>query len=302
MPEHSLPHVIAPMITPYDDDLMIDYNSASIQASRLAKEGIGVFIAGTTGEMPLLLPDEKKRLVSAVKKGIGDRTPVIIGSGWPNPYLVLQEAHELEAYGISALVVPPPYYYPIPSYSVEGFYRWLSRNLRIPLLIYTIPSHTGINIDVELIASIANEENIIGIKATVSDINYQVKLIQYVKEAHPDFLVYSGLDNLLLYNLLTGGDGGIVAGANLTPKLHAALIEAVAKDELKEAIKLHRLILKINWVLEPARSLQGGIKTILVHEGVIEKDYVRPPLPNEDNVSRETIIERWKKSGLRDYF
>ncbi|MCE4601162.1 MAG: dihydrodipicolinate synthase family protein [Desulfurococcales archaeon] len=299
---HELTRIIAPMVTPYNEDLTIDTHGAEALASRLAREGVGVFIAGTTGEMPLLMPEEKKRLLAAARKGVGERVPLLAGSGWPNPYLVLQEASELGSAGADVLVIPPPYYYPAPVYAIEGFYRWLSRNLETPILVYNIPSHTGIHIPVDLVISLAEEDNIIGVKATVADVKYQARLIEEAKKAYSGFHVYSGFDQLLAYNILSGGDGGIVAGSNLTPKLHTALVEALVDGRLREAMKLHRLLLKLDWVLEPARSVQGGIKAILAFEGLLGSDLVRPPLPGEDDVSRREVIERWKSSGLRDYF
>lgn len=293
--------IVVPSITPYDDDLMVNVKEMEELAARFAREGITVFVSGTTGEMTLLLPEEKKKLVEAAKKGAAGRVPVLVGSGWPNPYLVLEEARSLEEAGADIVVVPPPYYYPIPQYSIVGFYQWLSRRLRIPLLLYTIPSHTGVEVSVDTILSLSREENIIGVKATVPDIQFQSKLIREIKKHNPEFLVYSGLDSLLLFNLSSGGDGGVVAGCNLTPKLHAELLEEWRSGNVKRVEKLNQLIQRIAWVLEPARSIQGGIKTILAHEGMIGNDLVRPPLPLEDDVSRKQVVERWQESGLRDY-
>lgn len=294
--------LIVPSITPYDEDLTINTKDMEALASRYAEEGVTVFVSGTTGEIALLLPEEKRKLVQAAKKGVAGRVPVLAGSGWPNPYLVLEEARVLEEAGADILVVPPPYYYPVPQYSVEGFYQWLSRSTRIPIMIYTIPSHTGIEVSVNTILSLSREENIVGVKATVPNILYQSNLIREVKRYNPGFLVYSGLDSLLLFNLASGGDGGVIAGCNLTPKLHAELVEDWRSGNLKRASRLNQLIQKIAWVLEPARSLQGGIKAILAYEGVISSDAVRPPLPLEDDQSRKKVIGRWRESGLRDYF
>lgn len=301
MPNLRLGPVIVPVVTPYDGDLIPDYDAAESLASRFASLGITVFAAGTTGEMPLLMPDEKRRLVESFKKGAAGRVPVLAGSGWPNPYMVLEEARILAGAGADAILVPPPYYYPVPQYSLVGFYQWIARSIEVPVLIYTIPSHTGVEVSVETIAALSREDGIIGVKATVPDILFQARLIRQVKEENPSFHVYSGLDALLLLNLSLGGDGGVVAGCNLTPKLHVELVEEWRSGNVRRAERLNRLINKISWVLEPARSIQGGIKTILSHEGLIPTDNVRPPLPPEDEASRRLVLERWRESGLRDY-
>ena len=295
----KLPGVIAPLITPYTDELEVDVKAAVSLARRLARENVGVLIAGTTGEMPLLSVPEKVDLISKIKSSVSD--VVIAGVGGPNPYAVFYEADKLTNAGADVLLVPPPYYYKPPQYSVEAFYNWLAREVGSPVIVYNIPSHTGVLVSVSTLKNLAGFENIIGVKATVDSINYQSSLINELKNEYPDFLVYSGSDNLLLFNLSSGGDGGIVAGANLVPKLHSMLYKAFMEEDYRDAINLHKLILKIQWVLEPARSIQGGIKDILAYEGFIQTPSVRPPIPPEDEASIKAVVERWKKSGLRDY-
>lgn len=297
----SIP-LIAPMVTPYDDELRIDAAAAEALAARLAGEGVGVLAAGTTGEMTLLLPEEKRGLVQAAARGASGRVPVYAGSGWPNPRLVVEEVGVLAEAGASAALVPPPFYYPIPQRSVMDFYRLVAGSVRIPVIIYTIPSHAKVEVAVETIASLTAVEGVEGVKATVPDAVFQARLIREAKKVNPRFLVYSGIDDLLLYNLASGGDGGVAAGLNLTPKLHAELVEEWRSGNTAAAGRLNRLVNLISWVLEPARTLQGGIKTILVYEGLIGGDAVRPPLPLEDEASRRQVIERWRGSGLRDYF
>ncbi len=297
----GLPGVIAPIVTPYTPELEVDVEGVASLSSMLAKEGIGVLVAGTTGEMPLLLMDEKQKLVEAARRSVQGRVPVIAGSGGPNPYGVLVEASLLVGAGADYLLIPPPYYYKPPQYSIEAYYKWLSSNIGKPVLVYNIPSHTGYNISVDTLEEIVNIDNIVGVKATVESVDYQASLIWRLKSLNSDFLVYSGLGTLLLYNLASGGDGGVIAAANIAPKLYSQLYAAFKEGDYREALKLHKLTIKIPWILSPARSLQGGIKTILVADGILSNDLVRPPLPLEDDESRKRVLERWRESGLRDY-
>ena len=296
-----LPKVVAPMVTPYNQRLEVDYDSAKRLAKRITAEGVGVLIAGTTGEMPLLTASEKAALLREAASVTGCDL-LITGVGGPNPFAVLSEAKALSVEGAKYLLVPPPYYYSPPQFSIEAFYKWLASNIDSEILVYNIPSHTGILVSISTIEKLSSTEGIAGVKATVDSTSYQARLVKRLKTRAPHFLVYSGSDELLLYNLSSGGDGGITAGANLTPKLHSRLVRAYEKGDYLEAVELHKLLLDIPWILEPARSLQGGIKTILAEEGVIDTSEVRPPLPPEDEESRRDVVRRWRESGLESYF
>ena len=297
----GLPRVVAPMVTPYNQSLEVDYDSAERLARRIAAEGVGVLIAGTTGEMPLLTVSEKASLLRVVA-GVAGWDSLITGVGGPNPFAVLGEAKALSGEGARYLLIPPPYYYSPPQYGIEAFYKWLAGNINSKILVYNIPSHTGTLVSVSTIEKLSSVDKIVGIKATVDSVSYQASLIRTLKRRTPGFIVYSGSDELLLYNLSSGGDGGITAGANLTPRLHSRLVEAYEKGDYSRAVELHKLLLNIPWILEPARSLQGGIKTILAEEGVIDTCEVRPPLPPEDEESRREVVRRWRESGLESYF
>ncbi|MCE4619532.1 MAG: dihydrodipicolinate synthase family protein [Desulfurococcales archaeon] len=297
----GLPRVVAPMITPYNQHLEVDYDSAKRLAKRITTKGVGVLLAGTTGEMPLLTVSEKVSLLREVA-GVVGWDSLITGVGGPNPFAVLGEAKTLSGEGARYLLIPPPYYYSPPQYGIEAFYKWLAGNINSGILVYNIPSHTGTLISVSTLEKLSSVDKIVGVKATVDSVSYQARLIRKLKTRAPGFTVYSGSDELLLFNLSSGGDGGITAGANLTPRLHSRLVEAYEKGDYSRAVELHRLLLDIPWILEPARSLQGGIKTILVEEGVIDTSEVRPPLPPEDEESRREVVRRWRESGLESYF
>ncbi len=297
----GLPRVVAPMVTPYNQSLEVDYDSAERLARRIAAEGVGVLIAGTTGEMPLLTVSEKASLLRVVA-GVAGWDSLITGVGGPNPFAVLGESKALSGEGARYLLIPPPYYYSPPQYGIEAFYKWIAGNINSKILVYNIPSHTGTLVSVSTIEKLSSVDKIVGVKATVDSVSYQASLIRTLKRRTPGFIVYSGSDELLLYNLSSGGDGGITAGANLTPRLHSRLVEAYEKGDYSRAVELHKLLLNIPWILEPARSLQGGIKTILAEEGVIDTCEVRPPLPPEDEESRREVVRRWRESGLESYF
>ncbi len=296
------PMVIAPSVTPYKDDLRVDIESAAKLYYALASSGVGIFVSGTTGEMPLLDTREKRILAETALTVSKGRVPVLVGVGGPDPGKVLEEARALAGTGIDTLVVPPPYYYKVPQYMIESFYSWLATRIDTEIIVYTIPSHTGVDIEIETIERLAREHsNIVGVKATVDSSAYQFNLVKSLRSAVPDFLVFSGFDHLLPYNLMLGGDGGIVAGANVAPLLHTRLLPLASsgvervREELDSLYKLVRL-------LGLGASVPGVLKTILTSMGVFETALVRPPLPVETEESINIILGYWRESGLYEYF
>ncbi len=294
--------VIAPLVTPYDSGLRVDLESARRLMEIVAGAGVGLFTSGTTGEMPLLAPEEKVGLARLALDVARGRVPVLAGVGGPDPGRVLEEARLLSDVGVDYLVIPPPYYYRPGPGEVEAFYSWLAGSLDARILVYIIPSHVGYTVPIDVLERLAREHsNIAGVKATVEDAVYLSRIILRVKTVRRDFLVFSGLDSMLSYNLLAGGDGGIVAGANLVPLLHQTLVEALSRGDVSTARRLHLELVLLGEVLARARSLQGGIKTILSWMGVIGSRLVRPPLPQEDEGTAEAVVEAWRQSGLERY-
>ncbi len=298
----GFPRVIAPLVTPYRSDLSLDVEAARRLYARLAGLGVGLFVAGTTGEMPLLTLQEKEALVSAALDAARGRVPVLAGAGGPDPSRVLWEARSLIDAGADAVVVPPPYYYPLPPSQVEAFYSWLAGLVDGRVILYTIPSHTGVDVPVDVVERLAVEHsNIVGVKATVDSSIYQFTLVSRLKAARADFLVYSGFDHLLPYNLVAGGDGGIVAGANIAPLLHVDLAESIDRGDMAKTRDGIRLFWSLLRVLSAGRSVPGSIKVVLASEGLIESYAVRPPLPPEDDLSASRVREAWESAGLRGF-
>jgi len=293
------PVVIAPVVTLYGEDLRVDVEAAQRFFRVLADSGVGIFVSGTTGEMPLLDYDEKVLLLEAALDAARGRVPVLVGVGGPDPSMVLAEARALAALGPDAIVVPTPYYYKPPPFMLESFYDWLAGRVDANIIVYTIPSHTGVEIPLPVLERLAAERsNIIGVKATVDSSLYQFQLVRSLKSVRSSFLVLSGFDHLLPYNLAIGGDGGIVAGANIAPLLHKELAASRGPFDQRLLDSLHSLVI----LMGMGASVPGALKTILRELGIAKTNLVRPPLPPETEATERRVVEAWRASGLDAYF
>ncbi len=293
------PRVIAPLITPYKETLEVDLDSFYNLAEKLSSKRIGLLVAGTTGEMPLLTIGEKMALAKAAVEAAGGRVPVIVGVGGPDPSRVLEEARSIaRVSGVDALLVPPPYYYPVGQGDVEAFYSWLASRIEKPVMIYNIPSHTGVNVEPETVERLSSHVNIVGVKATVDSSLYQFRLITRLRD-RPEFKVYSGLDHLLAYNLILGGSGGIVAGANVCPRLLLEISKAALEDPDKLPV-LHERLSRMWSILSRARSVQGALKAVLALHGTIRTVVSRPPIPPDAEKTIAEIQEEWVRQGFHE--
>jgi len=285
-----------PLVTIYKPTLEVDLEATAALAERASRLGLGVLVAGTTGEMPLLRPAEKAALASAAVEAAAGRVPVWAGAGAPDPGAAAEEARLLASTGVDAVLSPPPYYYPLTPGDVEAYYQWLPGAAGARIVAYLIPSHTGIIVPAESIARIAaSSPGVLGVKATVDSADYQARLVHEARRARPGFLVYAGYDHLLAYNLAHGGSGGVVAGANVCPRLFKAIAEARTTAELAA---LHEKLHRLRRVLDRGRTIIGALKVILEHEGLAPSSAARPPITPETGETRREIIREWEASGL----
>jgi len=295
----SQPLVVAPTVTLYTEDLRVDVEASRRFFEALAGAGVGIFVAGTTGEMPLLDYDEKILLLQTALDASKGRVPVLVGVGGPDPSMVLAEARAMAGMGPDAIVVPTPYYYKPPPFMLESFYDWLAGRVDADIIVYTIPSHTGVEIPIPVLERLAAERsNIIGVKATVDSSLYQFQLARTLKRVRSDFLVLSGFDHLLPYNLAIGGDGGIVAGANIAPLLHKKIAGSRGPFEQDLLDALHNLVA----LMSLGASVPGALKTVLRELGIAKTNLVRPPLPPETDATEKLVVEAWRTYRLESYF
>lgn len=275
--------IIVATATPYTKDLKPDREGVKWLVGKLAEAGVdGVFMPGTTGEWPLLSRDEKREVLEAAIEAAGGKLKIIAvlsGATTEEAVEAAKMARELDVAAVSA--TPPLYFRPSPEKLAEHFYR-VAEAADKPLVIYTIPANVGYNVPVELMYRMAVESSLIaGVKATVDDLHYVQRLVAEVKASRPDFAVITGYGEYLLDTLLAGGDGAVDAYSNLVPKLTASIVKAWREGDLKRAMELHRLFIRIPSAMRGVTCLQSAVKSLLARLGAPVLPHVRPPLRPE---------------------
>ncbi len=282
--------VVVAMVTPYKGG-EVDYDALKWLAQALVSKGVdGLFVAGTTGEWPLLSIEERTRMYEAVAEAVGGKAFILGSVMGLSPRETLENASRLRDSSVSGVVVTPPLYYRPSS-------EWLARHIvdvaekaEKPVVFYTIPSNIGYNVAVEAIARAAQEHSLVaGVKATVEDMHYLYQLVIEVKTVRPDFAVLAGYGEYMLPGLIAGGDGAVDALANIVPGLLKSIYASWAEGRVAEAVRLHRALIRLSASTRNLAPLPSALKTILASLGAPLHPSSRPPLGPVDPVKTATL-------------
>lgn len=291
--------IIVPLITPFKENLEVDYDALKWLVQYLADKGVdGFFPISTTGEFPNLDFEEKINIVREVLEYSGDKL-VIAGISGTNVREIIRLGKRFIDMGVEYLITTPPYYYKPMERGLKDFFMKILTRLDVGILLYANPRFTGLELSPNFIRELRVEaSNLIGIKATVDSLSYFRKLIQVVKNDFKDFIVLTGMDEYLLPLMLIGGDGGVNALAHLSPDLHIRLIKSIRNNNLSKAVQIYIKIMELKKLYDITPSVTAAIKAGLNILGHPVEKYVRPPLEPVSDDIKQYIQEIFKRIGL----
>ena len=292
--------VITPFVTPFREDLSLDIEAARWLARYQMEHGVhGVFPNSTTGEFVHLTKDEAIAITKAVLEEVGGKIWVIPGISANCTEHSIELGKTFRDLGVDGVVVTPPYFFKIGRDRLKLHFAKIAEKVDLPIIVYNIPATTGINIPIDLYVELAKEySNIVGAKITFDGFTYLRRLISEVKSVRRDFAVLTGFDDLLLPVLMMGGDGGIMALANVAPWIHRAVYDAWREGDLRKAYENWMKLLKLVRVYDVASSFPTAVKTALKVLGTPVKHYVRPPLSPEPPEVEEAIKAILREVGI----
>jgi dihydrodipicolinate synthase len=285
---------IVPLVTPYNEDLSVDFNTfRKLIRWQMEKGSHGISVAGSTGEMTLLSNEEKEKLFEIAVQEVSGKIPVVASTGSSNLNETINLSKRAEKIGCDALLIAVPYYSRPNQEGIFEYFRKVAENVSIPIIIYNIPARTGTNIEPKTLKRLKEKcKNIVGVKE--ANPNFE-QMSKDILECGEDFLVYSGIETLCYPLLAIGGSGYFSATANLLPKELANLYELVKEGKWKEAKNLHYKLLPINEVLFIDTN-PIPLKTAMGLLGMI-KPFFRPPLTPLSEDKKAKLIE-----VLKQYF
>jgi 4-hydroxy-tetrahydrodipicolinate synthase len=230
------------MVTPFTEDKEIDEEGFRSNINYLIEKGVnGLVGAGTTGESATVSHEEHQKIIDILIDEVDGRVETIAGTGSN----ATSEALSLTEYaydaGADAALLITPYYNKPQQHAMVDHYSYIAGAVDIPLILYNVPSRTGVNMDVETIVELAKVDGIDAVKEAsgsvdkVSDI-YRALTHEGLED---DFNILSGEDSLTLPLMAVGATGVISASANIDAKRMVLMVDSILNDDYTRAMELH---------------------------------------------------------------
>jgi 4-hydroxy-tetrahydrodipicolinate synthase len=228
----ELKGVIPALVTPFDENLNVDYRGIDKNLEYLEKHVDAVVPAGTTGEAATLSYEEHIDVVKYVVEV--SNVPVIGGAGSNSTKEALYLGKEVEKAGADAAMFVTPYYNKPNSDGLYLHYKTLSKELSIPIIVYNVPSRTGINLTPDVVRRLSEIDGVVAIKEASGNLKQISEIIRTV-----DITVLSGDDFLTFPILCLGGKGIISVAGNVAPHLLKEMYNKFISGDIESAREIH---------------------------------------------------------------
>jgi 4-hydroxy-tetrahydrodipicolinate synthase len=239
--------VLTAMVTPFTQDLQVNYQIAAELAVRLIDSGSdGIVVAGTTGESPTLTKKEKLMLFKTVVEAVGGKATVIAGTGSYDTAESIELTREAERTGVDGVMLVAPYYNKPSQEGLYQHFKTIAKETNLPIILYNIPGRTGVNLAVDTLMRLAGIDNIAAVKEASGNLAQVSEICEKVPD---DFLVYSGDDALTLPVMSVGGVGIISVAAHIAGRKIQEMVTAFGKGDLEKAIRINLEIGPLNRAL-----------------------------------------------------
>jgi 4-hydroxy-tetrahydrodipicolinate synthase len=286
------------LITPFKINYEVDYDALkTIVRYQIAGGVDALIILGTTGEAPVINNYEREKIISTVMETVSERIKVIVGTGTNNTRHVVEMNEQAEKYNIDGVLIVNPYYNKGTQASLIEHYGYIAERTNLPILLYNVPSRTGLNVLPETALDIHERySNVVGIKEASGNISQ----IAHLFSIKPDsFSVFSGNDDQTLPILSLGADGEISVFSNAFPSEKVKLIDAVLNDDYDAARDFQCKQAKMVNLLF-AETNPSPVKFLMSELGFC-KNVLRLPLSKVSSKTQESIREEIKRGLYKIY-
>jgi 4-hydroxy-tetrahydrodipicolinate synthase len=233
--------LLTAMITPFKDDLSIDWAGVEKLAAHLVSTGHdGIVVNGTTGEAPTTSDEEKIEIIKVVRKAVAGKAKVVAGAGNNETSHSVEQAEMAAKAGADGLLVVTPYYNKPPQAGIEAHFRAMADATKVPVMLYDIPGRTGVAIEPDTIVRLAAHPNIVALKDAKGDVASTSWVIKRC-----GIPVYSGDDILNLPLLSVGAVGFVsVCGHTVGSDLRV-MLDSWFSGNSQKALEIHQKLLPV---------------------------------------------------------
>ena len=280
------------LITPFKVDKSVDYEALKKIVRQQLNGGVDALVViGTTGESPVIEFDEREKIISLVVKQVNGKIPVIVGTGSNNTNTVVENNKQAEGLKADGVLIVNPYYNKGTQESLIEHYKFIAKKTKLPIILYNVPSRTGMNILPETAVRIHKEcKNIVAIKEASGNISQIAHLISIKPKS---LSVISGNDDQTLAIMASGGEGVISVFSNPYPAEMKKITDAILNNNLKLAQELNNKYLSMMNALFVETS-PAPVKYVMSKLGLC-KNVLRLPLVKATIQAEELLDKEMKK-------
>lgn len=279
------------LITPFTEKNQIDYKALGAVVEKQVQSGMDYLVAlGTTAESATLTSEEKLNIIQCVKENSG-KLPVVVGMGGNDTQSIINQIKTTNLDGITGLLIVTPYYNKPSQEGMFRHYSAIAKESPLPIILYNVPSRTGVNLEAETVVRLAEaSDKIIAVKEASGIMSQIATIAKYTPD---NFTMISGDDVLALPTTTIGGKGLISVLANALPSKVSSLMHLALAGNYKEAAKIHFELIDL-FKLIFKEGNPGGIKALMHFQGTIENE-LRSPMYKISEVTYNEIKEAYLK-------
>ena len=282
------------IVTPFKEDKTIDFEAFERLINFQIENGTdAIIVCGTTGEPSTLTDEEKFQVIKFCVEKVNKRVPVIAGAGSNNTMHSVSLCKKCEEIGVDGLLIVTPYYNKTTQQGIINHYKILAQSVKLPIILYNVPSRTGLNMLPKTVLELSKIDNIVGVKEASGNISQVVEIASICDK---DFYIYSGNDNQIVPILSIGGKGVISVMANIIPEDTHNIVQSFLNGNIEESKNLQLSTVELNNALFCEVS-PIPVKTALDILGY-GKAYFREPLVDMEEKDVIILKEAMKNYGL----
>lgn len=286
------------IVTPMNADGSVNFDKLGETIEyQIANKTDAIIICGTTGESSTLTHEEHLACIKYAVDKVAKRIPVVAGTGSNCTETAIYLSTEAEKYGVDGLLIVTPYYNKATQNGLIEHFTSVANSVKVPIILYNVPSRTGCNILPETAIKIAKKaSNVVAIKEASGNISQVAKLANLIRENKLEFDIYSGNDDQIVPVLSLGGKGVISVLSNIAPEKTHNIVAKYLEGDVKESLKLQLEALNV------IDALFCEVNPIPVKAALNMMGFnvgpLRKPLTEIEDVHKETLKAAMTSYGI----
>lgn len=281
------------IVTPFDGN-KTNYDAfGDLIEMHIANKTDAIIVCGTTGEAATMPDEEHLAAIEFTVKKVAGRIPVIAGTGSNETAHAVKLSQAAEKLGVDGLLQVTPYYNKTTQKGLVMHFTEIAKAVSIPIILYNVPSRTGMSISIDALKELVKIDNIVGIKEASGNISYTAQ----VAAAVPELYIYSGNDDMIIPVMSLGGKGVISVLANVLPEETHQMCQDYLDGNVEKARKAQLDLLDL------ANKLFIEVNPVPVKTAVNMMGYnagnLRLPLTDMDEKNKEILKEAMLNAGIK---